>query len=285
MSQTLITAKYLYDLLNSNNLQQDTYFKPSKKVQELHEKINKSFNEQIFVESEGEGSPVSFKRAAEKTIEYYISSGNVEKIVSIINSYKTHNSHYNPEIFADVGELSENPLLQARSMFICGITLYTRAAISGGLAEHIAYALSDNYIKHCLPLTDISIINQLQDCALYDFTIQVRDSKYRKYGLHLRKCLEYISRHLHDKITLSDLENCTGKSAGYISKIFIDEIGIRPIAYIRKEKLNYAVHALKLTDFSVSALSDLLAFPSTSAFIKYFKEEYGCTPLEYKNKI
>ena len=81
------------------------------------------------------------------------------------------------------------------------------------------------------------------------------------------------------------MEKCTGKSAGYISKIFQDEMGMRPIAYIRKEKLDYAIHALELTDFSVSAISDLLSFPSTSAFIKYFKEEYGCTPLEYKNRI
>lgn len=285
MSQTLVTAKSLYDLLNSDKMKKGTTFTPSKKVQELHEAINKSFNEQVFIETEGEGTPVSYKRATEKTIEYYISSGNVEKIVSLINSYRVNTNHYNPGVFSDVGELSDNPLLQARSMFICGITLYTRAAISGGLTEHIAYALSDNYIKHCLPLTDILTINQLQDCALYDFTVQVRDSKYRKYGLHLRKCLEYISRHLHDKITLSNLEKCTGKSAGYISKIFQDEMGMRPIAYIRKEKLNYAIHALELTDFSVSALSDLLAFPSTSAFIKYFKEEYGCTPLEYKNRI
>ena len=285
MSQTLVTAKALYDLLNSENIKTTTTFQPSKAVAELHDNIIKAFNHQLFMETEGEGTPISYKRISEKTIEYYITTGNVEKISSLINTYYVSSNHYNPGLFSDVGELSENPLLQARSMFICGITLYTRAAISGGLTEHVAYALSDNYIKYCLPITDISKINQLQDCALYDFTAQVRDSKYRKYGLHLRKCLEYISRHLHDKITLSNLEKCTGKSAGYISKIFQDEMGMRPIAYIRKEKLNYAIHALELTDFSVSALSDLLAFPSTSAFIKYFKEEYGCTPLEYKNRI
>ncbi len=284
MSKLSGSAKELYDLLNSiDATNSDGVFTPAPIIKKTRDSILKDFKAQVFVETEGEGTPISYKRTAEKSIEYYITTGNVPKILAFIESFDPNVNHYNPGEFIDIGEVSENPLLQAFSMFVSGITLYTRAAIAGGLPEHIAYALSDNYIKHALNIKDTVSLNRLQDCSLYDFTSQVHEYKYRKYGLHLRRCLEYISRHLHDKISLDDLSKVTGKSSSYISKLFVDELGMRPTVYIRKEKLEYARNALELTDFSVSALSDLLAFPSTSAFISYFKNEYGCTPLEYKN--
>ncbi len=284
MAQLSGSSKELYDLLNSIEASNtDVVFTPAPIIKKTRDSILKDFRTQVFIETEGEGTPISYKRTAEKAIEYYISTGNVPKILAFIDSFTPETNHYNPQEFCDIGEVSDNPILQAFSMFVSGITLYTRAAIAGGLPEHISYALSDNYIKYALSLKDVISINRLQDCSLYDFTSQVRDYKYRKYGLHLRKCLEYISRHLHDKISLEDLSQVTGKSSSYISKLFVDELGMRPTVYIRKEKLEYARNALELTDFSVSALSDLLAFPSTSAFISYFKAEYGCTPLEYKN--
>ena len=279
------TAKELYEYLNSmETLDSDGVFTPSSVIKKTRDLVLKDFRAQVFVETEGEGTPISYKRAAEKSIEYYISTGNVAKILAFIDSFSPETNHYNPGEFCDIGEVSDNPLLQAFSMFVSGITLYTRAAIAGGLPEHIAYALSDNYIKYGLGIKDVFSLNRLQDCSLYDFTSQVHEYKYKKYGLHMRKCLEYISRHLHDKITLDDLADVTGKSGTYISKLFVEELGMRPTLYIRKEKLKYAKHALEFSDFSVSALSDLLAFPSTSAFITYFKKEYGYTPLEYKKE-
>lgn len=98
----------------------------------------------------------------------------------------------------------------------------------------------------------------------------------------IRKCCEYINRHLHDEITLKILAGITGRSANYISDLFYKELGIRPTEYIRKTKLGYACHVLEIANLSVSAISDLLAFPSASSFISYFKAEYGVTPLQYK---
>lgn len=257
-------------------------FTPDKSVAKIRTKILKGFEEQVFFETEGLGDPISYKRAAEKSLMFYISSGNVPRILTIIESFDPTANHYDPGSFNDIGEVSDDPLSQAISMFVSGITLYTRAALDGGLPDHIAYSLSDNYIKYSLMERDIQKLNILQTCALYDFTYQVSNYKYRNCGLYVKKCCEYIYRHLHDKITLTDLSSITGKSEGYISKIFEQELSIRPIEFIRNQKLDYAAHALEISDISVSAISDLLSFPSTSAFISYFKKKYEVTPFEYK---
>lgn len=281
---TQSSSEDLYRLLLEDiRIADDKRFKVDKSIEKIRSTILKGFEEQVFFETEGLGDPVSYKRAAEKSIMYYISSGDVAKVLSLIDSFDPTKNHYKPGEFNDIGEVSENPLLQALSMFVSGITLYTRAALDGGLPDHIAYSLSDNYIKYGLMVTDITKLNHLQHSALYDFTYQVSSYKYRNCGLYVKKCCEYIYRHLHDKISLSDLSSITGKSEGYISKIFEQELKVRPTIFIRDRKIEYAAHALEITDISVAALSDLLSFPSTSAFIKYFKEKYGLTPLEYKN--
>ncbi|WP_026492223.1 MULTISPECIES: helix-turn-helix transcriptional regulator [unclassified Butyrivibrio] len=284
MSETnKTTSEDLYKLLLEDiRITDDKRFKVDKSVEKIRNSIIKGFEEQVFFETEGLGDPVSYKRAAEKSLMYYISSGDIAKVISLINSFDPTENHYQPGEFNDIGEVSENPFLQAISMFVSGITLYTRAALDGGLPDHIAYSLSDNYIKYGLMVTSIPKLNHLQNCALYDFTYQVHNYKYRNCGLYVKKCCEYIYRHLHTKITLSDLAAIVGKSEGYVSKIFEQELSVRPTVFIRDRKIEYAAHALEITDISVAALSDLLSFPSTSAFITYFKQKYGCTPLEYK---
>ena len=278
------SSEDLYKLLLEDiRITDDKRFKVDKSVEKIRNSIIKGFEEQVFFETEGLGDPVSYKRAAEKSIMYYISSGDIAKVLSLIDHLDPTENHYKPGEFNDIGEVSDNPLLQAMSMFVSGITLYTRAALDGGLPDHIAYSLSDNYIKYGLMVNSISKLNHLQNCALYDFTYQVHNYKYRNCGLYVKKCCEYIYRHLHDKITLSDLSAITGKSEGYISKIFEQELSVRPTVFIRDRKIEYAAHALEITDISVAALSDLLSFPSTSAFIQYFKQRYHCTPLESKN--
>ena len=46
-------------------------------------------------------------------------------------------------------------------MFIAGITLFTRAAIEGGVPEETAYALSDGYIQTVEECTSKSSIEKL----------------------------------------------------------------------------------------------------------------------------
>ena len=171
---TTTSSEDLYKLLLEDiRIADDKRFKVDKSVEKIRNTIIKGFEEQVFFETEGLGDPVSYKRAAEKSIMYYISTGDVAKVLSLIDHFDPTENHYKPGEFNDIGEVSENPLLQAMSMFVSGITLYTRAALDGGLPDHIAYSLSDNYIKYGLMITDISKLNHLQSCALYDFTYQV----------------------------------------------------------------------------------------------------------------
>ena len=64
-------------------------------------------------------------------------------------------------------------------MFIAGITLFTRAAIDGGVPEETAYSLSDGYIQTVEECTNSVSIEKLSQRAAARFAQEVYDPRKR----------------------------------------------------------------------------------------------------------
>ena len=75
--------------------------------------------------------------ASERMQYEAIKNGQVERIRSVMQR----------EPDGTPGILSKDQLRNSKNMFIAGITLFTRAAIDGGVPEETAYSLSDGYIQ------------------------------------------------------------------------------------------------------------------------------------------
>lgn len=183
------------------------------------------------------------------------------------------------------GKLSEDNLRQIKYWAVSCITIATRYAIQGGLPEMDAYNLSDKFIR------DIDILdneNEIIDYlikASFNITETVNSLNIQKdYPSPVRKCVSYIDKNLHDKITLDDLGEISGLSKDYLSQLFKKTTGVTVTEYIRKRRLNSAKKLLD-RDTSISDTAYGLGFCSESYFISCFKNEYGITPREYiKNK-
>ncbi len=257
--------------------------KLEKLVKSDYKKISRSINQQIFMSKDTPGPDNGTRRIREKAMYYYVSTGDIVRIDEMIAS-SIEDLSSTPMPGSDtVGDVSEDPLLFAKYLYIASVTLSTRAAIDGGLPEHIAYAMSDGYLRYMDNITNVQKVYLLNSKSLRDFTYAVHDYAYRDCGLITRTCCEYILRHLHDNIEMKTLSEVVHRSPNYISDLFARELGVRPIAFIRDRKLEYARAILDTTDLSISAVSDLLSFQSTSRFIEYFRKKYGKTPLAYRN--
>ena len=104
------------------------------------------------------------------------------------------------------------------------------------------------------------------------------------YPSPVRKCVTYIDKNLHDKITLDDLGEISGLSKDYLSQLFKKTTGNTITEYIRKRRLD---SSKKLLDrgTTISDTAYGLDFCSESYFIACFKNKFGITPKEYiKNK-
>jgi AraC-like DNA-binding protein len=53
---------------------------------------------------------------------------------------------------------------------------------------------------------------------------------------------------------------------------------------LRERKLDRALHQLLTSDLRISQVSFENGFEDTSHFIRVFKQKYGLTPLQYRQK-
>ncbi len=191
---------------------------------------------------------------------------------------------YLEKLFRDgivAGRLSLNSLRQMQYWAVSCITIATRYAIQGGLPEMEAFNLSDSYIRDIDMLEDENeIINYLVKKS-FELTTLIKNIKVRSnYPSPIRKCVSFIDKNLHSKITLEELAKNCGLSKDYVSQLFKKTTGKTVTEYIKKRRLSSAKQLLdRGTTISDTAYG--LGFCSESYFIACFKAEYKVTPKEY----
>lgn len=179
-----------------------------------------------------------------------------------------------------IGRLSDNPVRQMQYWAVCCITLGTRYAIQGGLDEMEAFNLSDQCVRHVDQLTSREeIIAYLEEMVL-KLTELVHKSAYKNCPASIRKCINYIEKHLHETIRLADLAALVNLNEDYLSKLFKEHVGKNVSGYIMEKKLE-AAKTMLLEENNPKMVAYYLGFCSQTYFISCFKKAYGVTPRQY----
>ncbi|MCR5226224.1 MAG: AraC family transcriptional regulator [Eubacterium sp.] len=97
----------------------------------------------------------------------------------------------------------------------------------------------------------------------------------------VREMQDYISEHISEDITISDLAKHVSFSPWYVRKLFLKHVGMTPAVYIRRLKLSKS--ALRLRDESCQVLDIAMdmGFGSVDGYQRAFRREFGCNPKEY----
>lgn len=101
----------------------------------------------------------------------------------------------------------------------------------------------------------------------------------------IARLLDYIMQHLTETITIERLadEACLTKS--YLIRAFRQSMGITPLQYVIRKKIQQAQMLLLGTDKSVQFIAQSVGFQDVSYFIRLFKKNLGFTPQEYREKL
>lgn len=91
----------------------------------------------------------------------------------------------------------------------------------------------------------------------------------------------YISKHLHDPITASDVAKAAGYSQYHAVRIFKGETGLSPFEYIRRERLTASAHALRSGKYKVLDIALDFVFDSHEGFTRAFTNGFGISPKKY----
>lgn len=94
----------------------------------------------------------------------------------------------------------------------------------------------------------------------------------------------YINIHYREKITLDHLASLTFMNKYYLSHIFKEHSGYAPIDYLLNKRIIEAEKLLTTTNLSISQISSIVGFGTSSYFSQYFRKMKNMSASDYRKK-
>ena len=96
---------------------------------------------------------------------------------------------------------------------------------------------------------------------------------------------DYVSRNLANcQLSVQAIASEMNISTAYLRKIFVENVGMSPLKYIKTLRINLAADILSTTAKSVDEAARECGFQDTSYFCKEFKKTMGASPLSFRKK-
>lgn len=261
----------LYKELTGKSIDPDAFFMEQNR--RSWNTVSRNHSSQMYQSKEEENFHNTYY--FEQELYQYVTDGNLPALEKTLKQMQ----------FLIAGKIGENSLRQDKNIFIVNTTLLTRAAIAGGLDIETAYQLSDAYIQESEKAFTSDYIARLNTTILFDFTRRVAANKIPGgMSADIYNCIQYISTHTNQPLSVEDVANAVGKSRSYISRKFKTELGFNLSDFIMRKKLEEGKSLLTFTDKPISEISEYLCFSSQSYFQNVFKKKYHMTPYEYRKK-
>ena len=179
----------------------------------------------------------------------------------------------------------DNPLQSARYESAVFTALCARAAIEGGISPETAHTLELLYTRQIHEAKTMTELRDVTSAVFGDFIDRVRKAKNTQtLSPAIRTACDYIDANLTHALTLEEIAAHSGYTKYYLSRCFLEEMGMRISDYIHTQRIEYARALLAGTSLSIQEISDLLQFSNRSYFSSLFAKQTGLTPTQYRAK-
>lgn len=99
----------------------------------------------------------------------------------------------------------------------------------------------------------------------------------------IEKVKDYINRNLEQKLDLDQIAKIAGYSKFHLNRLFTKETGVTIYQYLQSRRLNLAAQKLAKTKLPISQIALEAGYDSQQAFTLAFKQNYLCTPRQYRS--
>lgn len=116
---------------------------------------------------------------------------------------------------------------------------------------------------------------------LYDYFFENQEI-YSKRNRDIITYMEHDFRHIE---SIAQIAEKFEISSSHLTRDFLHEVGISPIKYLTKVRIQHAKKLLQTTNLTVNEIADACGYEQTNYFCKVFKTVVGQTPLQYRNYL
>lgn len=100
----------------------------------------------------------------------------------------------------------------------------------------------------------------------------------------IKEMLVYIHEHFAESISVEQIANAAHVSRRVCFRLFQENLHMTPVEYMRSYRLRKACQMLSGSREPVTQVAYACGLGSSSYFGKVFREQFGCTPAEYRRK-
>jgi signal transduction histidine kinase/AraC-like DNA-binding protein/ABC-type sugar transport system substrate-binding protein len=100
----------------------------------------------------------------------------------------------------------------------------------------------------------------------------------------VRQAMAYLHEHYAEAISREDLARHVGLSDDYLTHCFRQEVGMTPIAYLNRYRVDQAKQLLKNTSQSITDIALAVGFSDSGYFSRVFRREVGLSPEAFRRE-
>ena len=210
---------------------------------------------------------------AQDEIIYKAKLGDIKGAKEMLNEYLGY-------IFFDSGMNFD--VLKIRVIEL--VVLLSRSAIELGASPRELLGINFSYLTELNRLDEFENLCHSLAKILENFIHTVSSLKLKKKKDETLRMLDYIDRHLAERITSRDVARSARLSVSRALHLFKEETGLALTAYIKKSRVDSAKHLLLDTDSPVTQVALESGFYDQSHFTRVFKSLEKMTPSRFRMK-
>lgn len=101
---------------------------------------------------------------------------------------------------------------------------------------------------------------------------------------YIKEAFSFIEQNFQNDISVEDIAAACGLNRSYFGKIFHENTGKSPQAFLISYRMTKAAELLKLTELSVADIGNAVGYPNQLHFSRAFKHVYGISPRQWRQE-
>ncbi|WP_284645148.1 helix-turn-helix domain-containing protein [Paenibacillus silviterrae] len=131
-------------------------------------------------------------------------------------------------------------------------------------------------------LSVLSLIYQLFDQLHGNLLAATSIHSRQKHWV--QRSIEYMDAHYSEPISVSHVASQVGIHRTYFTKVFTEQVGLSPVQYLIKLKMEKAMRLLKETTLTVTEIAFSLSYSDSASFSRSFAAYFGRPPTYFRRK-
>jgi len=180
------------------------------------------------------------------------------------------------------GILASSDLRSKKNITVAATTLFTRAAIRGGMYAESAYDLSDECIRKTELRREITNVYEYTRTIGERFVKNVAQVKRQNIPSIIYQAQEYIYDNLATVKNTDEIATSIGCSKSYLMHLFKQTTGISVINFLTAQRILSAKQLLLFTQLPISEIATSVGYSDQSQLSRTFKSNTGLSPLQFR---